>query len=151
MIGVPGGIFDLIKAHKPELYSGAASVLCSLTTPASVSQGAGAMLPTDDPEYDADDQLRGIPSFTGVSYDPETGCVVSVDQAELGIDGAKITLGRPVKGWTGKLRNLDGTDLNFRILEVMQDRTLDVFRLRLEILKPAGLGRRIRRNGEGGV
>lgn len=109
------------------------------------------MLPTDDAAYDAADELRGLPSFIGICYDPETGLAVSADQAELALDQDKVTIGRPVKGWTGKMRNFDGTDLNFRVLDVLQDRTVGVYRLQLEILKSTGLGRRIVRSGEGGV
>ena len=110
------------------------------------------MLPETDPSYDADDVLRGIPSFTGAAYDPDTGLMISADQAELGITQASVaSVGRPVEGWTGTMRNLDGTDLSFRVAEVLQDRTVGVYRMKLEILKPAGEGRRIRRAGESGI
>lgn len=148
---VPGHIYELVKSHKDLIYSGAGSVLCQFSTPLGASQGSGAMLPTDDEEYDATDELRGLPSFIGLSYDPETGMAVSADQAEIAVDAAKLTLGRPVKGWTGAFRNIDGTDLSFRIVDVMQDRTLGTYRIRVEVLKPTGTGRVIVRSGEGGV
>lgn len=150
----PGSLFDLFQGgHKDLIYSGAGSVLCSLinTLPTPQSQGLGAMLPPDDELYDSSDALRGIPSFTGQGYDPETGLTVSADSAEIAIDTSKITIGRPVKGWTGKMRNIDGTDLDFKVLDVMQDRTLGVYRIRLSILKATGTGRRINRAGVGGV
>jgi hypothetical protein len=150
MIGNPGSVFDLVKVHAPAIYSGAGSVLCSLNN-GTTGIGEGALLPTDDPNYDADDELRGIPSFTGVTYDPETGMMVSADQAELGVSQEAVTIGRPIKSWTGQMRNLDGTDLDFTVLEVMQDRTVGVYRLRLEVRKASGRGRRIIRSGEGGV
>jgi len=150
-MNTPGGIYELLKSHKDLIYSGAGSVLCSFTNKEAQSQGVGALLDSEDPAYDASDSLRGIPSFTGISYDAETGLVVSIDQAEIGVDQAKFTIGRPVKGWTGKMRNLDGTDLTFKVLDVMQDRTVGVFRIRLSVMKDAGQGRRINRAGEGGV
>jgi len=149
-MNAPGQLFTLLKQHKDLIYSGAGSVLCTLSSGSS-SIGEGAFLSPDDSSYDASDELRGIPSFIGVSYAPDTGLMISADQAELALDQDKVTIGRPVKGWTGKLRNLDETDLNFRIVEVMQDRTIGGYRLRLEILKSAGTGRRIMRSGEGGV
>lgn len=148
---VPGQIFELVKSHKDFIYSGAGSLPCQFTDSKGDSQGAGAMLPEDDEAYDASDSLRGIPSFIGLSYDPDTGVPVSADQAELAVDAAKLTLGRPVKGWTGKMRNIDGTDLSFTVSDVMQDRTLGVYRIRLSILKATGTGRRIVRSGDGGV
>lgn len=149
-MGAPGQIFTMLAQHKDLIYSGAGSVLCSLSD-GTTSLGGGAMLPTDDAAYDAADELRGLPSFIGICYDPETGLAVSADQAELALDQDKVTIGRPVKGWTGKMRNFDGTDLNFRVLDVLQDRTVGAYRLQLEILKSTGLGRRIVRSGEGGV
>ena len=150
MIGTPGSINELLKVHVPAIYAGAGSVLCSLSDGAS-AQGEGAMLPIDDPAYDAEDVLRGLPSFTGASYDPESGMMVSADQAEIGIAQSDVTIGRAKKGWTGSLRNLDETDLRFTVLDVMQDRTVGVYRLKLEIGKDVGRGRKINRSGEGGV
>ena len=152
MLGTPGGIYDLLNGgHLDLIYSGAGSVLCALTNTVAGTQGYGAMMGTEDPEYDSSDVLRGLPSFTGMSYDAETGLMVSVDQAEIGVPVGNITIGRPIKGWTGKMRNLDGSDIDFRVLDVMQDRTLGVFRIRLSILKAAGLGRRVDRAGVSGV
>ena len=147
----PGAIYDLLKGgHLDLIYQGAGSVLCSLSDGTS-SIGEGALLPDTDPNYDPEDELRGIPSFTGAVYDPATGLMISCDQAELSVTQASVTIGRPVDGWTGALRNLDGTDLNFKVAEAMQDRTIGAYRLKLEILKSAGEGRRIIRTGEGGV
>lgn len=152
MLGAPGQIYsDLLGGHLDLIYAGAGSVLCSLTNASALSQGIGAMLPVDDENYDAEDELRGLPSFTGISYDPDTGLVVSVDQAEIAIAQKLITVGRPEKGWSGSMKNMDGTTLNFRILDVMQDRTLGVFRIKCTVLKDTGKGRRINRAGEGGV
>jgi len=146
-----GNIFDMLAGgHLNLIYQGAGSVLCSLSNGTS-SIGGGALLPTDDPSYDAADELRGIPSFTGAVLDPETGVLISCDQAEIGVTQSSVTIGRPVDTWTGALRNLDGTDLAFRVAEVMQDRTIGAYRLKLEILKPAGQGRRIKRAGPSGV
>lgn len=149
-MNVPGQLFTLLKQHKDLIYSGAGSVLCSLSNGTS-SIGEGALLSSDNPLYDAADELRGIPSFIGVSCDAVTGMMISCDQAELALDQDKVTIGRPEKGWTGKMRNIDDTDLDFTILEVMQDRTIGGYRLRLEIRKPAGAGRRIMRSGASGV
>ncbi len=150
MYNVPGQLYSLLAQHKDLIYSGAGSVLCSLSNGVS-AQGEGALFSPDHADYDAADELRGLPSFTGVSYDPDTGLVVSADQAELALDQEKVTIGRPEKGWTGKMRNFDSTDLNFRVTDVMQDRTIGGYRIVLEILKASGAGRRIRRTGEGGV
>ena len=109
------------------------------------------MLSPSDPSYDAGDVLRGIPSFTGIMSDPEPGGFITADQAELSVSQEDVTLGRPDEGWTGKLRNIDGTDLSFRVQTVMQDRTIGAYRLKLEILKAAGVGRKIVRIGEGGI
>ncbi|MFI4894429.1 MAG: hypothetical protein ACIAQ0_13520 [Phycisphaerales bacterium JB058] len=109
------------------------------------------MLPSDDEDYDATDELRGVPSFTGLTYDPETGLPVSADQAEICVATDNISIGRPVKGWTGSMRNVDDTDLDFKVLDVMQDRTIGVMRMRLSVRKSAGTGRVIDRAGIGGV
>lgn len=147
----PGAIYDLLSGgHLDLVYQGVGSVLCSLNDGTSAI-GEGAMLPDTDPSYDATDVLRGLPSFTGASYDPDTGLMISADQAELGVTQASVTIGRPVEGWTGALRNLDGTDLLFRVAEVLQDRTVGAYRMKLEILKAAGEGRRINRAGDSGI
>lgn len=109
------------------------------------------MLPVDDENYDASDALRGIPSFIGMDFDASTGMMISADKAEISIDMDRITIGRPEKGWSGEFRNIDGTDLRFRITDVMEDRTVGVFRMPVEILKSAGKGRKINRAGEGGI
>jgi hypothetical protein len=146
-----GNIFDMLAGgHLDLIYQGAGSTMCSLSN-GTDSIGEGALLPTDDPSYDAADVLRGIPSFTGAVLDPETGVMISCDQAEVGVTQASVSIGRPVEGWTGALRNMDGTDLAFRVAEVMQDRTIGAYRIKLEILKPAGQGRRIKRAGPSGI
>lgn len=150
-MNTPGAIYDQLRGgHATLIYEGAGSVLCSLSDGTSAI-GEGAMLPTDDPSYDASDVLRGLPSFTGASYDSDTGLMVSADQAEIGVLQSSVTLGRPEAGWMCTMRNFDGTDVTYRIFDVLQDRTLGAYRLKLEISKATGTGRRIERAGEGGV
>ena len=51
MNNVPGYLYTLLAQHKDLIYSGAGSVLCSLSNGVS-AQGEGALLSTDHVDYD---------------------------------------------------------------------------------------------------
>ncbi len=81
----------------------------------------------------------------------DTGLGIVGDSAEATFDINDITIGRPEKGWQVEFFMHVGEKLKFVISEVMEDRIVGIYQLKLGVVSSHGLGRRVLRQSKGGI
>jgi len=140
-----GAGFDLIKNHQNGLLIDGSpfSVRCILEDTAGNKQGEGATLPEDNENYDAADELRGLPDQIGLALDAE-GLPIMADSAEFFLNMNSVTLGVVKENWKLTFWNYEGSK-EYRISSVARDKTLGVYRLELQLRKAAKKGAKISR------
>lgn len=145
-------VFEFLEIHKKTIFShGGVSTICILYGPDSV-QGLGATLNINDSAYNADDSLKCISNFVGVSISTETGLGLIGDSAQATLNMDDVTIGAPEEDWKIYIYIPSLKDfMKFKIEDVMPDRTLGLYSLNLSVIKNTGEGKKVYRQGLGGM
>lgn len=99
--------------------------------------------------------LKGFSTFVGLTFD-ESGNGFFGDSFEITIDFEdvrEVTTLIPVQGWYIKVifPQMNNAEVEFYIENVATDRTLGLFLLKCSASTTKGNGRKVNRNGSGGI
>lgn len=99
--------------------------------------------------------LKGVSNFVGATFD-ENGNGYFGDSFDITLDSDDVrefTNLTPVAGWfiTVTFPEYNNTKVTFKIENVAIDRTLGMYLLHCSASKDEGKGKRINRNGNGGI
>ena len=131
-----------LDIHKQAIFkNGVFSVPCKLFSPTAT---------LGDTALDSD--LKCLFNFIGLTVNAETGMGIVGDSAQATLNMADVTIGTPEKGWkiTVYVYSL-GEFMNFAVDSVAPDRTNGQYLLSLSAIKETGTGKKVYRQGLGGL
>jgi hypothetical protein len=113
---------DILAADRASIFNGVGSVPCTLTNLSGTTQ-----------------ELRCIGDFVGAVLNPISGVYEMNDSSECCINYRDVYLGEIKANWQLSFLQPGTNELiNFKVDNVMVDRTLGLYKLKISILKPGG-------------
>ena len=80
-------------------------------------------------------EITGQARNINMLFDIESGTEIQSEQASVTVRLSTLTIGEPVKGWKGTVKDTAGTAFPFHVVQAMPDRTLGLIVLKLGALE----------------
>jgi hypothetical protein len=113
---------NTLNRDKAAIFTGVGSVPCILTNTNNETQ-----------------EVRCIGDFVGAILNPISGAYEMNDSSECCIDYQSVTIGEIKENWRLSFKQAGtGEIMDFKVDNVMFDRTLGLYRLKISLLKQGG-------------
>ncbi len=92
--------FEMLESDKLVMFdNGLFSTDCILYSPDGKTQGLGATLAKDNPDYNSEDRIKCFCPYIGIDVNTDTGLGIFADRAEITINISSVKIGTIEKGW----------------------------------------------------